>query len=76
MPGLRFKEYNSNKHKYEFGLISGTFIILFFLFCSMVILLDFVNFDPSKVEFTKESSMTDEEMMMMFPQAFGITTER
>lgn len=75
MSGLRFKEYNSKKHKYEFGLISGTFIILFVLFCSMVILLDFVNFDPSKVEFSKESSMTDEEMMIMFPQAFGVTTE-
>ena len=75
MSGLRFKEYNSKKHKYEFGLISGTFIILFVLFCSMVILLDFVNFDPSKVEFSKECSMTDEEMMIMFPQAFGVTTE-
>ena len=75
MSGLRFKEYNSKKHKYEFGLISGTFIILFVLFCSMVILFDFVNFDPSKVEFSKESSMTDEEMMIMFPQAFGVTTE-
>ena len=75
MSGLRFKEYNSKKHKYEFGLISGTFIILFVIFCSMVILLDFVNFDPSKVEFSKESSMTDEEMIMMFPQAFGITQE-
>ena len=75
MSGLRFKEYNSKKHKYEFGLISGTFIILFVLFCSMVILLDFVNFDPSKVDFSKESSMTDEEMMIMFPQAFGVTTE-
>ena len=73
--GLRFKEYNSKKHKYEFGLISGTFIILFVLFCSMVILLDFVNFDPSKVDFSKESNMTDEEMMIMFPQAFGITKE-
>ena len=75
MSGLRFKEYNSKKHKYEFGLISGTFIILFVLFCSMVILLDFVNFDPTKVNFSKESSMTDEEMMIMFPQAFGVTTE-
>jgi len=75
MSGLRFKEYNSKKHKYEFGLISGTFIILFVIFCSLVIMLDFVNFDPSKVEFTKESSMTDEEMIMMFPQAFGITQE-
>ncbi len=75
MSGLRFKEYNSKKHKYEFGLISGTFIILFVLFCSIVIVLDFVNFDPSKVEFSKESSMTDEEMMIMFPQAFGVTTE-
>lgn len=75
MAGLRFKEYNSKKHKYEFGLISGTFIFLFVLFCSMVILLDFLNFDPSKVDFSKESSMTDEEMMIMFPQAFGVTTE-
>ena len=75
MSVLRFKEYNSKKHKYEFGLISGTFIILFVIFCSLVIMLDFVNFDPSKVEFTKESSMTDEEMIMMFPQAFGITQE-
>ena len=75
MSGLRFKEYNSKKHKYEFGLISGTIIFLFVLFCSMVILLDFVNFDPSKVDFSKESSMTDEEMMIMFPQAFGVTTE-
>jgi len=76
MPGLRFKEYNSNKHKYEFGLISGTFIFLFIMFCSIVILLDFVNFDFSKVDFSKESSVTDEEMMIMFPQAFGVTTER
>lgn len=75
MSGLRFKEYNRKKHKYEFGLISGTFIFLFVLFCSMVILLDFVNFDPSKVDFSKESSMTDEEMMIMFSQAFGVTTE-
>lgn len=75
MPDFRFEEYNSNKRKYEFGLISGTFIFLFIMFCSIVILLDFVNFDPSKVEFTKESSMTDEEMMIMFPQAFGITEE-
>jgi hypothetical protein len=75
MPDFRFEEYNSKKHKYEFGLISGTFIILFVLFCSMVILLDFLNFDPSKVDFSKESSMTDEEMMIMFPQAFGITKE-
>jgi hypothetical protein len=75
MPDFRFEEYNSKKHKYEFGLISGTFIILFVLFCSMVILLDFLNFDPSKVDFSKESSMTDEEMMIMFPQAFGVTTE-
>jgi len=75
MPDFRFEKYNSKKHKYEFGLISGTFIFLFVLFCSMVILLDFVNFDPSKVDFSKESSMTDEEMMIMFPQAFGVTTE-
>ena len=75
MPDFRFEEYNSKKHKYEFGLISGTFILLFVIFCSIVILLDVVNFDPSKVEFTKESSMTDEEMMIMFPQAFGVTTE-
>ena len=73
MAGLRFKEYNSKKHKYEFGLISGTFIFLFVIICSMVILLDFVNFDFSKVNFTKESSVTDEEMMIMFPQAFGVT---
>jgi hypothetical protein len=75
MAGLRFKEYNSNKRKYEFGLISGTFIFLFIIICSLVILLDFVNFDFSKVDFSKESSMTDEEMMIMFPQAFGITEE-
>ena len=75
MAGLRFKEYNSKKHKYEFGLISGTFIFLFVIICSIVILLDFVNFDFSKVNFTKESSMTDEEMMIMFPQAFGVTEE-
>jgi hypothetical protein len=75
MVGLRFKEYNSNKRKYEFGLISGTFIFLFIIICSLVILLDFVNFDFSKVDFSKESSMTDEEMMIMFPQAFGITEE-
>jgi hypothetical protein len=75
MVGLRFKEYNSNKRKYEFGLISGTFIFLFIIICSLVILLDFVNFDFSKVDFSKESSMTDEEMMIMFPQAFGITKE-
>jgi hypothetical protein len=75
MSDFRFEEYNSKKHKYEFGLISRTFIFLFVMFCSIVILLDFVNFDPSKVEFTKESSMTDEEMMIMFPQAFGVTTE-
>ena len=75
MSGLRFKEYNSKKHKNGFGLISGTFIFLFIMFCSIVIVLDFVNFDPSKVEFTKESSMTDEEMIIMFPQAFGITEE-
>ena len=75
MPDFRFEEYNSKKHKYEFGLISGTFIFLFILFCSMVILLDFLNFDPANVEFTKESRMTDEEMMIMFPQAFGITKE-
>lgn len=75
MSGLRFEEYNSKKHKHEFGLISGTFIFLFIMFCSLVILLDFVNFDPSKVDFSKESSMTDEEMIIMFPQAFGITTE-
>ena len=75
MPDFRFEEYNSKKHKYEFGLISGTFILLFVIFCSIVILLDVVNFDPSKVEFTKESSMTDEEMMIMFQQAFGVTTE-
>lgn len=76
MSGLRFKEYNSKKHKYEFGLISGTIIFVFFMFCFMVILLDFVNFDPSKVDFSKkESSITDEEMMIMFPQAFGVTEE-
>ena len=75
MSGLRFKEYNSKKHKNGFGLISGTFIFLFVIICSLIILLDFVNFDPSKVEFTKESSMTDEEMIIMFPQAFGITEE-
>lgn len=75
MSGLRFEEYNSKKHKYEFGLISGTFIILFVMFCSMVILLDVVNFDFSKVDFSKESSVTDEEMIIMFPQAFGVTTE-
>lgn len=75
MSGLRFKEYNSKKHKYEFGLISGTFIFLFVIICSLVILLDFVNFDPSEVNPSKESSMTDEEMMIMFPQAFGVTTE-
>ena len=73
MYGLRFEEYNSKKHKYEFGLISGIIIFVFVMFCSMVILLDFVNFDPSKVDFSKESSVTDEEMMIMFPQAFGIT---
>lgn len=76
MSGLRFKEYNSKKHKYEFGLISGTFIFLFVMFCSLVILLDFVNFDPSEVNFSKESSMTDEEMMIMFPQAFGVTGDK
>lgn len=75
MSVLRFKEYNSKKSKFEFGLISGTFIFLFVMFCSLVIILDFVNFDPTKVEFSKESSMTDEEMMIMFPQAFGITAE-
>ena len=75
MSGLRFKEYNSKKHKYEFGLISGTFIFLFIMFCSLVILLDFVNFDPSKVDFSNKSSMTDEEMIIMFPQAFEITKE-
>ena len=75
MSGLRFKEYNSKKHKYEFGLISGTFIFLFIMFCSLVILLDFVNFDPSKVDFSNKSSITDEEMIIMFPQAFGITKE-
>ena len=75
MPDFRFEEYNSKKHKYEFGLISGTFILLFVIFCSMVILLDVVNFDFSKVNFSKESSVTDEEMMIMFPQAFGITRE-
>lgn len=75
MSGLRFKEYNSKKHKYKFGLISGTFIFLFVIICTMVILLDFVNFDPTKVDFSKESSMTDEEMMIIFPQAFGITKE-
>jgi len=75
MPDFRFEEYNSKKYKYEFGLISGTFIFLFVLFCSMVILLDFINFYPSKVDFSKESNMTDEEMMIMFPQAFGVTTE-
>ena len=75
MPDFRFEEYNSKKHKYEFGLISGTFILLFVIFCSMVILLDVVNFDFSKVNFSKESSVTDEEMMIMFPQAFGITKE-
>lgn len=73
MTDFRFEEYNSKKHKYEFGLISGTFIILFVLFCSMVILFDFVDFDFSKVNFTEESSITDEEMMIMFPQAFGVT---
>lgn len=72
MAGLRFKEYNSNKHKHEFGLISGTFIFLFVIICSMVILLDFLNFDFSKVNFSEESSVTDEEMMIMFPQAFGV----
>lgn len=41
----------------------------------MVILLDVVDFDPSKVNFSKESNMTDEEMMIMFPQAFGITED-
>ena len=75
MPDFRFEEYNSNKRKYEFGLISGTFIFLFIIICSLVILLDFVNFDFSKVDFSKESSMTDEEMIIMFPQAFGITKE-
>ena len=75
MPDFRFEEYNSKKHKYEFGLISGTIIFLFVIFCSMVILLDFLNFDSSKVDFSKESSMSDEEMMIMFPQAFGVTTE-
>ena len=75
MPDFRFEEYNSKKHKNGFGLISGTFIFMFVIICSLVILLDFVNFDPSKVEFTKESSMTDEEMIIMFPQAFGITEE-
>jgi len=75
MAGLRFKEYNNKKHKNGFGLITGTFIFLFIMFCSIVILLDFVNFDFSKVDFSKESSMTDEEMIIMFPQAFGITEE-
>lgn len=75
MSGLRFKEYNSKKHKNGFGLISGTFIFLFVIICYLIILLDFVNFDPSKVDFSKESSMTDEEMIIMFPQAFGITKE-
>ena len=75
MSDFRFKEYNSKKRKFEFGLISGTFIFLFIMFCSLIILLDFVNFDPSKVDFLKESSMTDEEMIIMFPQAFGITQE-
>ena len=75
MSGLRFKEYNSKKHKHGFGLISGTIIFLFVIICSMVILLYFVNFDPSKVDFSNESSMTAEEMMIMFPQAFGITKE-
>lgn len=75
MSGLRFKEYNGNKRKFEFGLISGTFIFLFVIICSMVILLDVINFDFSKVNFTKESSVTDEEMIIMFPQAFGITKE-
>jgi len=75
MAGLRFKEYNSKKHKNGFGLITGTFIFLFIIICSLVILLDFVNFDFSKVDFSKESSMTDEEMIIMFPQAFGITEE-
>lgn len=75
MSGLRFKEYNSKKHKYEFGLISGTIIFVFIMFCSMVILFDFLDVDPSKVDFSKESSMTDEEMMIMFPQAFGVTEE-
>lgn len=75
MAGLRFEEYNSKKHKNGFGLISGTIIFLFIMFCSIVILLDLVNFDPSKVNFSKESSMTDEEMIIMFPQAFGITKE-
>lgn len=72
MAGLRFKEYNSKKHKNGFGLISGTFIFLFVIICSMVILLDFLNFDFSKVNFSEESSVTDEEMMIMFPQAFGV----
>lgn len=76
MPDFRFEEYNSKKHKYELGLISGTFIFLFVMFCSLVILLDFVNFDPSEVNFSKESSMTDEEMMIMFPQAFGVTGDK
>ena len=75
MSGLRFKEYNSKKHKNGFGLISGTFIFLFVIICSLIILLDFVNFDPSKVDFSKESNMTDEEMIIMFPKAFGITEE-
>lgn len=75
MSGLRFKEYNSKKHKNVFGLISGTIIFLLVMFCSIVILLDLVNFDPSRVEFSKESSISDEEMMIMFPQAFGITEE-
>jgi len=75
MAGLRFKEYNSKKHKNGFGLITGTFIFLFIIICSLVILLDFVNFDFSKVDFSKESSMTDDEMIIMFPQAFGITEE-
>lgn len=75
MSWLRFEEYKSKKHKYEFGLISGIIIFLVVIFCSMVILLDFVNFDTSKVNFSKESSMTAEEMMIMFPQTFGITEE-
>lgn len=75
MAGLRFEEYNSKKHKHEFGLISGTIIFLLVMICSMVILLDVLNFDFSKVNFTKESSVTDEEMIIMFPQSFGITEE-
>ena len=33
MPDFRFEEYNSKKRKYEFGLISGTFI--FFVYYNL-----------------------------------------